>query len=396
MDVAVAPVSGATDKLPLSGLRVLDFSWIIAGPLTTKMLGAMGAEVIKVESSSRAEHAARGGSFPLLNNNKSSITVDITRPEGQELLHRIAAKSDIVVENFSARVLDKYRLGYEELRKVRPDLIFVSASGVGRTGPQKDALAYGTLLQAYSGRAGLIGQPNLKLEAMGIFPIWTDPVTAMWEAFAILAAIHHRRRTGEGAFLDLSMLEATVALLPEALLRQGLSLEGQGPSGNEDGESAPGGCFRCAGDDRWIAVAVRSDTEWRGLCGVMGRPELAGLNRAARLTRRPELEQTMAAWLAEQDADSVEHRLLASGVPAARTRDFGGVITDPQLEARGVFATLADGTLTPALPWRDSDGWRGRMEPAPALGSGNDAVFGGLLGLSRSEIDRLTREKVIG
>ena len=389
-------LGGLTEPLPLSGLRVLDFSWIIAGPLTTKMLGAMGADVIKVESSTRAEHAVRGGSYPLLNNNKRSITVDITRREGQDLLHRIAALSDVVVENFSARVLTKHRLGYEDLRAVRPDLVYVSASGVGRTGPQKDALAYGTLLQAYSGRAGLIGEPNLQLEAMGILPIWTDPVTAMWESLAVLAAIHHRRRTGDGAFLDLSMLEATVALLPEALLRAGLGQDGHGPGGNDDGESAPGGCFPCAGDDAWVAVAVRTDAEWWGLCAVMERADLAGLDRPAREAGRDRLAGIVAEWLSGQDADVAERALLGAGVPAARTRSFAGVMDDPQLEARGLFPRMADGNRTMALPWMDSSGWRGRTAPAPALGSANQEVFGGLLGLSTEEIARLTREKIIG
>jgi benzylsuccinate CoA-transferase BbsF subunit len=385
-------------QMPLTGLRVVDFSWIIAGPLTTKMLGAMGAEIIKIESSTRAEHAARGGSFPLLNNNKRSCTIDFTRPEGQDLLHRLVAISDVVVENFSARVLTKYRLGYDTLRTVRPDLIFCSASGVGRTGPQRDALAYGTLLQAYSGRAGLIGPPNRKLEAMGILPIWTDPVTAMWEVLSILAAIHHRRRTGEGAYVDLSMLEATVALLPDALLRHGLDGGGRGPGGNEDGESAPGGCFRCAGEDAWLALAVRDDADWAALCDAMDRPALAAgwPDAAARRAAKLALNDLVADWLADQDADAAERRLRARGIPAARTRHFGDVIADEQIVARGLFPEIADGKRTFALPWRDATGWRGRLDPAPQLGSSNEYVFGELLGLDAAARDRLTADRVIG
>ncbi len=391
-------MSAERGQLVLAGLRVVDFSWIIAGPMTTKMLGAMGAEVIKIESTTRAEHAARGGSYPLLNNNKHSCTIDFTKPAGQELLHRLVAISDVVVENFSARVLAKYRLGYEELRKIRPDLLYVSASGVGRTGPQKDWLAYGTLLQAYSGRAGLIGPPNLKLEAMGILPVWTDPVTAMWETMAILAAIHHRRRTGDGAYVDMSMLEGTVTLLPEALLRHSLGSERAGPGGNEDGESAPGGCFRCAGEDDWIAVAVRSDAEWQGLWTAMERPDLAAAygSAAARRTAKAELDSVLGGWLAGRHAEAAETTLLACGVPAARSRNFAGVIGDEQLAARGMFPHLADDKRTFALPWRDATGWRGRAETAPALGGSNAYVFGDLLGLSEDEIAALTAEGVIG
>ncbi len=395
---AMPETAARAGQMVLSGLRVVDFSWVIAGPMTTKMLGAMGAEVIKIESSTRPEHAARNRLFPLLNNNKRSITIDITKPEGQALLHRLVGISDVVVENFSARVLTKYHLGYETLRTVRPNLIYVSASGVGRTGPQKDALAYGTLLQAYSGRAGLIGEPNLQQEAMGILPIWTDPVTAMWEVLAVLAAVYRRRSTGDGAYVDLSMLESTVALLPDALLRDGLGVAGAGLGGNEDGESAPGGCFRCAGDDAWIAVAVRTDAEWQALCAEMARPDLAPSwpDAASRRAAKTVLNELLATWLADQDADAAEARLLARGIPAARTRHFGDVITDPHLAERGVFPEVADGTRTFALPWRDSDGWRGRMEPAPALGADNDYVFAGLLGLDQDEIERHRSNGVIG
>lgn len=387
-----------TSQMVLTGFRIVDFSWVIAGPLTTKMLGAMGAEVIKIESSSRPEHAARTGLFPLLNNNKRSITIDITKATGQALLHRLIGISDAVVENFSARVLTKYQLGYDVLRTIRPDLIYVSASGVGRTGPQRDALAYGTLLQAYSGRAGLIGSPNLKQEAMGILPIWTDPVTAMWEVLAVLAAIYRCRRTGEGAYVDLSMLELTVALLPDALMRAGLGLPGSGPRGNEDGESAPGGCFRCAGNDAWVAVAVRSNAEWAALCDEMSRPELASVwpDTTVRRAGKEGLNGILGDWLAGQDAEAAEHRLLARNIPAAWTRHFGHVIADEHLAVRGLFPEMPDGSRTFALPWRDATGWRGRTEAAPALGSANDYVFADLLGLERDEIERLQRDGVIG
>lgn len=383
----------------LAGIRVVDFSWIIAGPMTTKMLGAMGAEVIKIESALRPEHMNRGGAFPILNNNKRSCSIDITRPEGQALLRRLVAMSNLVVENFSARVLKKHGLAYEDLTAVRPDLIFVSASGVGRTGPQKDGLAYGTLLQAYSGRAGMIGEPNLKLEAMGILPVWTDQVTALWETLAVLAAVHHWRRTGEGGHIDLSMLESTVALLPEALLRHALEADGNAPAGNDEGDAAPGGCFRCAGDDAWIAVSVRSDREWEGLCAAIARPDLQVegqyKQQRGRLDRKRDLDALLASWLRDRDAAAAETALLAHGVPAARTRRFTDVIEDPQLVERGVFPELPDGQRSIALPWRDADGGRGTMAPAPALGQDNDYVFGELLGMGRDEIDALIAAEVI-
>jgi benzylsuccinate CoA-transferase BbsF subunit len=381
----------------LAGIRVVDFSWVMAGPLATKMLAAMGAEVIKIESATRPEHVKRYGWSSILNAGKLSCTINLAMPEGQALLRRLLGMSDILVENFSAGVLTKYGLGYEALRSVQPDLIYVSASGVGREGPQRDALAYGTLLQAYSGRAGMIAEPNPQLEAMGILPAWTDPVTAMWECCAILAAIRHRRHTGEGAFIDLSMLESTVALLPESLLREALGSGGHAPGGNLDPDAAPGGCFRCAGDDAWLVLSVREDAEWAALCVAMQRADLAGDPRfhdqPARQANRAAAEDIVATWLRTQPAAETEQRLQGLGVPAARSRHVAEIVADPQFD--GLFPVLEDGARTIALPWADGAGWRGTLRPAPELGTDNDYVFRTLLGLDPGEIERLTGAGVL-
>jgi len=381
----------------LAGVRVVDFSWVMAGPLATKMLAAMGAEVIKIESTTRPEHVKRYGWSSILNSGKKSCTINLAMPEGQGLLRRLVGMSDVLVENFSAGVLTKYGLGYEDLRNVRPDLIYVSASGVGRQGPQRDALAYGTLLQAYSGRAGMIAAPNPQLEAMGILPAWTDPVTAMWECTAILAAIRHRRHTGEGAFIDLSMLESTVALLPESLLREGLGAGGRAPGGNVDPEGAPSGCYRCDGADSWLMLSVRVDAEWAGLCQAMRRGELADDPRfqrhAARQENRALVEQLVAGWLSGVSAEAGERMLQEHGVPAARSRHVGDVVADPRFDA--VFPVLEDGSRTIALPWADASGWRGNLHSAPDIGADNDYVFRTLLGLPADEIERLTESGVL-
>jgi crotonobetainyl-CoA:carnitine CoA-transferase CaiB-like acyl-CoA transferase len=399
------PRVGSQDEMPvetrqvLTGIRVVDFSWVMAGPMTTKMLAAMGAEVIKVESSVRAEYANRSSWFAITNSGKRSCTINITEPAGQELVHRLVRISDVVVENFSAGVLDKYRLGYEHLRTLRPDLIYVSASGVGRTGPQKDALAYGTLLQGYSGRAAMVGAPNPRLEAMGVLPAWTDPVTAMWETLAILGAIHHRRRTGHGAFVDLSMLESTVTLLPEALLRRLTGVVTDSPGGNREPGASPSGCFACDGDDEWLAVAVQTDAQWHGLCRAMGRLDLAADVRyadgPARLVAKAELDHELAEWTRRRAAADAEALLQKEGVPSSRSRHAADVIGDPHFVERGLFPELADGSRTIALPWMDSDGWRGTFTPAPALGADNDYVLREILGLNPGEIADLTRAGVI-
>lgn len=383
----------------LAGLRVIDFSWVLAGPMTTKMLAGMGAEVIKIESSTRREHTQRQPWWAVVNAGKKSCTINLSRPQGPELICRLIAQSDMVVENFSNGVLAKFGLDYPALAAIRPDLIFVSASGTGREGPQRDALAYGSLLQAYSGRASVVGTPNERVEAMGILPAWTDPITALWECCAVLAAVRHRRATGEGAFIDLSMLESTVALLPELLFREALGSDTPVASGAREWSAAPSGCFRCEGDDAWLAVSVCDDAQWSALCDAMGKPELGVDPRFAdasgRFAHRAMVDEVLSAWLAHQPADAAFSALQSRGVPAARSRHIGAVMEDPYFAKRGLFPELADGSRSIALPWRDSENFRGDFTPPPRLGEHNDYVFRELLGLNACEIETLTEAGVL-
>jgi crotonobetainyl-CoA:carnitine CoA-transferase CaiB-like acyl-CoA transferase len=387
----------AATRSCLSGVRVVDFSWVVAGPMATKRLGAMGAEIIKIESASRPEFAYRDGWFAVINNNKRSSTLNITTPEGQDLIRKLVAGSDVVVENFSSRVLAKNHLAYEDLRKVKPDIIFVSASGLGRTGPEQDMLAYGSLLQAYSGRVSLIGSLNPGLEAMGIMPAWTDPVTSLWESLAIMAALRHRAVTGEGCYIDLSMLEATVALLPDAVLHSALGLKTQERGTESEIGAAPSGCFKCRGEDDWIAVSVRGDTEWQGLCRALQRPDLAGdadlRDRAGRLRRKRELNRILADWCAARTAP--EAALRAEHVPSAPSRGIRDLLEDRHLQERDIFRQLDNGLWSIALPWMDETGWRGVLNPAPRLGADNDYVFGTLLKLPPQAQEKLKQAAVI-
>ena len=384
---------GARAGLPLAGLRVVDFSWVVAGPMATKMLGALGAEIIKIESTRRPEFAHRTGWFAVVNNNKRSCTVDITTAEGQGLIRELVATSDVVVENFSSRVLRGNNLAYEDLSAVRPDLIYVSASGLGRTGPERNLLAYGSLLQAYSGRVGLIGRANPALEAMGIMPAWTDPVTSLWESMAIMAALRHRAATGRGAYLDFSMLEGTVALLPEAVLRAGVG-EAPGRNGStEDLGGAPSGLFRCAGDDAWLALSIPDGGAWRGLCRALCRADwLADValgSVAGRRAAEAPLREAIGAWCAARDPGAAEAALRACGVPAAASQGIHDLVHDPHLTTRGLFRQLPDGGWSIALPWLGAEGDRGALTPRPGLGADNDYVFGDLLRLAPARREAL-------
>ena len=396
---AAPRLPGARPRLPLAGIRVVDFSWVVAGPMCTKMLGALGAEIIKIESTQRAEFSYRGGWFAVVNNNKRSCTVDITTAEGQALIRGLVAKSDVVVENFSSRVLRGNNLGYDALSQVKPDIVYVSASGLGREGPERDLLAYGSLLQAYSGRVGLVGRANPKLEAMGIMPAWTDPLTSLWESFAIMAALRHRAATGRGAYLDLSMLESTVALLPDALLHAGLGRAVPRNGSDEDLSGAPSGLFRCAGEDDWLAMSVRDDATWPRLCALLGRADWAGATALATMEGRvaagAELRDGIAAWCRVRDGATAEALLRARGIPAARSRGIHDLVRDAHLTERGLFRQVEGGAWSIALPWTDAQGWRGLLTPLPGLGAHNDYVFGELLGLPASRRSELAEAGAI-
>jgi benzylsuccinate CoA-transferase BbsF subunit len=337
--------------------------------------------------------------FSVINRNKRSCTLNITSPEGQELVRSLVARSDVIVENFSGGVLRKYGLGYEDLQPIKRDLVFVSASGLGRTGPQRDALAYGSLLQGYSGRVSMIGKLNPALEAMGILPAWTDPITALWEVFAILAALRHRARTGEGAYVDLSMLESTVALLPRALLRAGLEQSGAACAGGVDIDASPSDCFRCAGADEWLAVSVCSDAQWLALCAAMGRTDLAAdpayADARGRARAKAELDGHVAAWLRNRQASEAETVLHDHRVPAARSRDIGELVHDEHLGQRGAFRPWNGELEMGPLPWLANGNWRGHSSPSPSIGADNDYVFGELLGLSPSRRQELVQAGVI-
>ncbi len=369
------------NELSLSGIRIVDFSWVMAGPMTTKMLGAMGAEIIKIESSTRPEFSVRDGMFSVINNNKKSCTLNITTPEGQDLIRELVASSHVVVENFSSRVLVQYGLSYDRLREVKPDIMFVSASGMGRTGPERDLLAYGSLLQGYSGRVGMIGEPNPALEAMGILPAWTDPITALWETMAILTAVRHWRQTGQGAYIDLSMLEATVALLPEALLHAALGEDVKERRSTTEPGASPSGVFRCDGADEWLALSVHDDEEWRGLCRVVGDADFAaGVgDHAARLKAKPELNARLGAWLRSQDAggdrEGAARQWRAGGALAQHGRDrrrsaYARARFVPRDRRHGGDGDLAMARLRPA--------GAATFAPTPTIGRDNDYVFGTL------------------
>lgn len=387
---ASATLPANTGTMPLSGVLVLDFSWVIAGPTTTRYLAAMGAEVIKVEAPGRGDPGRTSELHTVLGQAKRAIVLDLKRPEGVALARALAAKCDVLIENFATGVMDRLGLGADALRADNPNLVYVSASGLGRSGPESHAVAYGTLLQCYSGFAGLNRHPD-RPPRVGF--AWLDPMCGLMLACSVAAALWQRRHGGQIARIDFSMVEAMLWTMADPLLSAQRTGAPQ-PMGNASECCTPHGAWRCAGDDSWLALAVRSDAEWRALCALV--PALRGmaeLSFAQRCDAQREIDAALAAGLAPQDAALIAAQLRAAGIPAAALADSSTLVGSTHLRERGFWQEHATGVL-PGLPWTASFG---RVSgPAPELGADTDAVLRDMLQLPESEIAELRRSGALG
>lgn len=399
---------------PLSGIRVADFCWAWAGPYGALQLAHLGAEVIRIESTTRmcpsrlippwAENERginRAGYFNQYNQGKRSITLNLKKPEGVEIAKRLVAKSDIVMENFAAGVMEKMGLGYEALRAVKPDIIMASLSGYGATGPEKDYVSYGPPQVALSGMSSLTGYPGGPPMQAGFS--YGDPNGGVHGTFAILCALVHRQRTGEGQYIDLSQREACAMLLPEALMD--FVMNGAQPPrmGNRDPFMAPHGVFRCRGEDRWVSLAVRTEEEWHRFCAVIGQQELAGDPRFATLAARKEhedaLERLVTQWTQQHTAEEVTQRLQQAGIPAYPSLDGRDMLANPHVSARGFFVELAHPEVGVrrhlGIPWKMSRTPCEVRRPAPCLGQDTDYVLREIVGLDPRDIASLREHEVL-
>jgi crotonobetainyl-CoA:carnitine CoA-transferase CaiB-like acyl-CoA transferase len=378
------------DALPLAGVRVLDFSWVIAGPTATRYLAAMGAEIIKVEAPGAGDPGRASELHTVLGQGKRGIVLDLKKHEAVAVARALAGRCDILIENFATGVMERLGLGAEELRAQNPQLIYLSASGLGRSGPEAHTVAYGTLLQCYAGFAGLNRHPE-RPPRVGM--AWLDPMCGLMLAFAAAAALLHRRWTGAGGRIDFSMIEAMLWTMAEPLLLAQLEGPPQ-PQGNHSRRHVPHGVYRAAGDDAWVAVAATSEEEWHRLCAAA--PPLApfaALDLDARRRHEAEIDAALAAWLAPLPAAAAAADLRRAGVPAAALADALDLVADPHLQARGFWQRHGVGVL-PGLPWHASFG---RADgPAPGLGEHTEAVLSEMLGLSPAEIGALRQAGALG
>ena len=406
------------NDLPLDGIRVLDLAQVYAGPTCSRVLADLGAEVIKVEGLKRmditrnfvmADNKGEGdywnhaGYFLYRNAGKKSLTLDWGDDKAIELLKWLVPLCDVVAESFSPRVMAQHGLDYESLKKIKPDIIMISLSGYGQTGPWRDYTAYGMGLEPASGISSMTGYRGGDPLRTGIS--FTDPYSGMAGAGAVLAALHYRRRTGKGQYIDLSEHEAAVPVAGYALMEQALNGRLPPRVGNRSHWFAPQGCYPCRGDDAWLALTVRNDAEWVALCRATGHPEWAEDHRFADLLGRfqnhDQLDELIASWTGEQDQMEAMHVLQRAGVIAAAVLNPKQVLLDPHLRERGFFQTVQHPDVGPKpvprqLAARFSGFDAGAQAPAPKLGEHNREVLQGLLGLSDEELAQLEEQKIIG
>ena len=394
--------------LPLDDVRILDFMWVLAGPSATRVLADHGATVVRVESTRRIDTARtlapfhqgvpgaeRSALFHNTNAGKLMLTLDPTRPEGRAVVLDLVRWADVVTESFKPGVMRGWGLDYDALRAVKPDVIMLSTCLMGQSGPWASFAGYGNLAAAISGFSNLGGWPDRA--PAGPFSAYTDYVSPRFVAVAILAALEHRRRTGEGQYVDLAQAEASLHFLGPALLD--FDVNGRVPVrvGNRDPDCVPHGVYPAAGDDRWVAIAVDGDAAFAALCDAMDRPELARDARfaspAARRAHDAALDDLVAAWTRAHEAVDVERILQARGVAAGAVLDSAALCADPQLRHRGHFLQIPHdqlGTTTIEGPRFRLSLTPARVpEASPTYGRDTARVLGELLGYDDGRITEL-------
>jgi benzylsuccinate CoA-transferase BbsF subunit len=374
-------------KPPLAGIKIIEFTTSWVGPGGGGLLCDMGADVIKIENPTTPDYWRRankafyntgslncGGGFAMNNRGKRSCVLDLKVPQDREIGRQLIKRSDILITNFAPRVMDNLDMGYPALMQIKPDLIMIAASGYGAAGPDREAVAFGVCLEPYAGLSSLIGYPGSPPMPCGT--TLSDLAGQTLVAYAALVALHHRRLTGEGQYIDISEVESLIACMPEAVMEY--SMNGRVPCGhgNHDEMMAPHGCYRCRGDDKWIAIAVKNDTEWRMFCEVMGTPILANderfQNGFSHLQNQEELDRIITGWTLEQDNVDLMHRLQKAGIAAGPVYSGEELYKDEHLRAREFFIEHAH----PEVGRKELPGPYVRLSKTPWKVHGPDPLFG--------------------
>ncbi len=386
----------------LQKIRILDFTWVLAGPYATRILADFGAEVIKIQPLlPEAQDKFSRGYYNTWNRNKLGITLNLNKPEGVALAKRLVSISDAVVENFAPRVMANWGLDYDSLKKVKPNVIMLSMSTMGQTGPWRDYVGFGPTVQAFSGVTYLTSFPGKPPLGLGFS--YADHVAGLMATLALLGALEYRQRTGEGQYIDISQVEAMASLLGSAILEYAVSGREVEPVGNSSTEAAPHGVYHCRGDDRWCAIAVFNDEEWQGFQRALDNPLWTGDEKFATLSGRlenaEELDRLVEEWTKEHSAEEVMARLQEQGVAAGVVEDASDLANDPQLKARDFFVELEHPelgkTISDATPIKLSDTPARYNRAAPVRGQDNNYVYHQLLGVSEEELAKLREQGIV-
>ena len=413
---------------PLTPYRIVDLGSAWAGPMAAQLLADMGAQVIKVESRERLDGLrlgrpmvgddAAGGDrglwpelqplFHSINRNKLGVTLNLRTVEGRELVRSLIARSDVVMNNFSPDVLGRLGLDYADLQKLRPDIILVSMPSVGDSGPLRDILAYAPIVQALSGLMSVVGyrrDETLEDEPLvgELQSPWSDSVASIHAALATLAALRHRNRTGRGQKVEVAQLEATASMLGEAFISNQMNGTEQVPQGNYDSQFAPHNNYPCAGDDQWVAIAVKTEEEWQGFCQALGEPSWTldprFADRAARLSHTADLDGHVSQWTRGLSAQEITGKLQGHGVAAMPVMSIEDQFLDPHLQQRQAYAQVDHPQIGAewvyGMPWLLSGTPGSVRSPAPTLGEHNEYVLHELLGVPLEELERLHDQQVI-
>ena len=394
---------------PLSGIRVADFSVHAAGPFAGLMLAELGAQVIKIESSARLDitrrpHAMYGkppSSFEQINANKMSACLNLKEPRAVELALELVSVSELALENFRPGVMQRLGLGYESMKEVRPDIILVSLSSNGQTGPESNYAGYAPMFAALGGLGHLTGYadgPPVELRhAM-------DHTGGMLAAFAAVAALSARQRTGLGQHVDVSVRDLAASLIGPELLDVAMNSREPHRQGNRDSSSAPQGVYRCRGEDQWVSISVGSENEWRGFVAALGSPAWADGDKFGdafrRWQRHDELDELIEAWTRQHSAEEATQALQAYGVAAHPSLSPDAMLRDAHLLDRNAFPTVynretGEQQRAVAPPWRFSETPAQIDQWTPTLGQHNVDVFSGILGLPREEVEDLERKQIV-
>jgi crotonobetainyl-CoA:carnitine CoA-transferase CaiB-like acyl-CoA transferase len=411
------PAVGAEDPRPLSGLRVLDCTAWWAGPAATHMLSCLGADVIKVESVTRPDHMRYtstkrppaeqwwewGPLFHGANNGKRGITLDLARPEGRDLFLRLAETADVLLENFSPRVMEQFDLGWDAVHERNPELVMVRLPAYGLSGPWRDRTGFAQTMEAITGMAWVTGWPD----GPPLLPRGAcDPLAAMHAVFATMLALHDRAETGEGHLVEVTMIEAALNAAAEQVVEFGAAGTLLGRNGNRGPLAAPQNLYACAGAEEWLALAIGTDEQWVALRKVLDDPAWAAdpalETTEGRFAAHDAIDEQLGRWCATHDARELAETLASHGIPAGYVEDARDIAHNPQLVARG-FLEVEDHHITgsnriPMVPFRFAGrGERGWMQcPSPSLGEHNDEILGAELGLSSDELAHLREIAVIG